>query len=213
MSSSAAAASSDFTGIVGWVVSVITSLGPVGVGLLLALDNVVPVVPSEVVLPFAGYLSSQERISFWLTLLAATVGSTASAFVYYEVGRAFGHERAAALLNRIPLVDDDDMERATSWFSRHGTASVLTGRCVPFVRSLISLPAGTEGMGRVRFGILTAIGSAVWNAVWLWLGSLIGSNWRNVGEYSDWLNGAILAALVLLIMRFVWRRRDRMTAD
>lgn len=204
------AAAADFTGLVGWVVDVISAMGAVGVGLLLALDNILPIIPSEVVLPFAGYLAAQGEMSVWLTLVAATVGSTASAYVYYEAGRRLGPDRARAALCRLPLTDEDDIERATDWFARHGRTAVLTGRMVPLVRSMISLPAGTEGMGRVRFGLLTAAGSAIWNGLWLWIGLAVGRRWQQVGEYSDWFNYAIVAVAVALLGKYVWDRRERL---
>jgi membrane protein DedA with SNARE-associated domain len=162
-----AASSAEFSGLVGWVVDVVAAAGPVGVALLLALDNVVPIVPSEVVLPFAGYLAGLGEMHLGITLIAATLGSTLSAYVYYELGRRWGAERAHAALCRVPLTDEGDIQRATTWFDRHGQAAVFTGRFVPLVRSLVSLPAGTEGMGRVRFGLLTFAGSGLWNGLWL----------------------------------------------
>lgn len=201
---------SEFTGLVGWVVDVIAAMGPVGVALMMVLDNVVPVVPSEVVLPFAGYLAAQGEVSYLVMLVAATAGSTGSAYVLYEAGRRLGPERARAALFRIPLTDEDDIERATAWFERHGTAAVFTGRFVPLIRSLISLPAGTEGMGRIRFGLLTAAGSGLWNAVWLWVGFVVGRRWHEVGRYSDWFNWAIAVFAVLIVAQYVWRRRERL---
>jgi membrane protein DedA with SNARE-associated domain len=205
-----AAESTDFTGLTGWVVDVVATTGPLGVALLLALDNVVPIVPSEVVLPFAGYLAGRGELSFTLTLVAATIGSTASAYVYYEVGRRLGEERAHAAMLRVPLTDENDLARATDWFDRHGTVAVFTGRFVPLVRSLVSLPAGTQGMGRARFGLLTALGSGVWNALWLTVGTLVGRNWEDAGRYSDWFNFAIGAFVLVVVTHYVWRRRDRL---
>lgn len=206
----AAADAADFTGLVGWVVDVIAATGPIGVALLLALDNVVPIVPSEVVLPFAGYLAAQGQLNYWITLAAATAGSTLSAYVYYEAGRRLGPDRARTALCKIPLMNQDDIDRATGWFDRHGRTAVFTGRMVPFVRSMISLPAGTEGMGRVRFGLLTAAGSGLWNAVWLGIGLAAGRRWQQAGRYSDWFNYAIAAAAVAVVARYVWGRRDRL---
>lgn len=205
------AAAAEFTGLVGWVVDVIATAGPIGVALLLALDNIVPIVPSEVVLPFGGYLSAQGEMDFWVTLAAATAGSTLSAYVYYEVGRRLGPERARAALHKIPLMDEDDIERGTDWFDRHGRAAVFTGRMVPFVRSVVSLPAGTEGMGRVRFGLLTAAGSGLWNGVWLWLGLQAGRRWQQAGRYSDWFNYAIAVAAAGIVVKYVWDRRERIS--
>ncbi|HSK23785.1 MAG TPA: DedA family protein [Egicoccus sp.] len=200
----------DFSGLTGWVVDVIAASGPLGVMLLLALDNVLPVVPSEVVLPFAGYLASQGDTGLVVMLLAGTFGSTASAYVYYELGRRLGHDRASAVIVKIPLTDHDDIERAGAWFDRHGSSAVLLGRCVPFVRSFVSLPAGTEGMGRVRFGLLTAAGSGIWNALWLGIGYAIGSNWQQAGSYSSWFNAAFGVALAGMLATYVWKRRDRL---
>lgn len=199
-----------FTGLVGWVVEVVAATGPVGVALLLALDNILPVVPSEVVLPFAGYLAAEGRLSFWVTAAAATIGSTASAYVLYELGRRLGHARARQALFKVPLTDEDDIARAIGWFERHGHAAVFTGRFVPLVRSLISLPAGTEGMGRVRFGFLTAAGSGLWNLLWLWIGHAVGRNWRQVGRYSDWINVAIGSFVLAVVVHYLWRRRARL---
>ncbi|MBY5163497.1 DedA family protein [Salsipaludibacter albus] len=205
-----AAQTAEFTGLTGWVVDVVAASGPIGVALLLALDNVVPIVPSEVVLPFAGYLAANGELSFVLTLVAATIGSTASAYVYYELGRRLGPERAHDVLLRVPLTDENDLDRATSWFDRHGNTAVFTGRFVPLVRSLVSLPAGTQGMGRLRFGVLTALGSGIWNAIWLGIGMAIGRNWENAGTYSNWFNWAIALFVVAVVAHYVWRRRARL---
>ena len=204
---------SDFTGLVGWVVDLIAALGPIGVGLLLAIDNIFPVIPSEVVLPFAGYLASRGEMSFWLALGAATAGSVGSAYVLYGLGRRLGAGRARSALVRIPLTDERDVDRAVDWFDRHGNIAVLTGRFVPLVRSLVSLPAGTSGMSPLRFGLLTAVGSGLWNLLWLWGGYLVGRNWREIGRYSDWMNWSIVVVAVVLVARYVWSRRDRIGGD
>lgn len=207
------ATGADFTGLVGWVVDLIATLGPIGVGLLLAIDNIFPVIPSEVVLPFAGYLASRGEMSFWLALGAATAGSVGSAYVLYGLGRRLGAGRARSALVRIPLTDERDVDRAVDWFDRHGNIAVLTGRFVPLVRSLVSLPAGTSGMSPLRFGLLTAVGSGLWNLLWLWGGYLVGRNWREIGRYSDWMNWSIAVVAVVLVARYVWSRRDRVGRD
>lgn len=207
------ATGADFTGLVGWVVDLIATLGPIGVGLLLAIDNIFPVIPSEVVLPFAGYLASRGEMSFWLALGAATAGSVGSAYVLYGLGRRLGAGRARSALVRIPLTDERDVDRAVDWFDRHGNIAVLTGRFVPLVRSLVSLPAGTSGMSPLRFGLLTAVGSGLWNLLWLWGGYLVGRNWREIGRYSDWMNWSIVVVAVVLVARYVWSRRDRVGRD
>jgi membrane protein DedA with SNARE-associated domain len=106
----------------------------------------------------------------------------------------------------------EDLDKAEAWFDRHGGAAVLIGRCVPIVRSLVSIPAGLERMPQVRFLIYTAIGSAVWNSLLIVGGYLLGSQWQDVGHYSDYINYAVYAAIVIVVVRFVWTRLRRRRA-
>ncbi len=204
------AGQSQLTGLVGWVADVIATLGWPGVASLVALENVFPPIPSEVVLPFAGFLAGRGRAGPWIMVLAATAGSVIGAVVLYELGRRVGQHRTRRLLARLPLVEHHEVDHAIGWFHRHGRSSVLVGRFVPLVRSLVSLPAGADGMPRHTFLALTTAGSLVWNAVWVWAGYLLGSRWEEVGRYSDWLNYGLLAALAALAVRFTWQRRERL---
>ena len=207
----AAAEGQDLTGLVGWIADVISALGPVGVGLMVALENIFPPVPSEIVLPFAGFVAARGGGSVWMMVLASTLGSVGGAVVLYEAGRRIGQERTRRLLCRLPLVEPDEVDRAVTWFHDHGSGAVFTGRFLPVVRSLVSLPAGADRMPRWRFLVLSILGTAMWNTAWVWAGYLLGQQWRTVAGYSDWLNYAFWAALVLLVGRFVWTRRDRLT--
>lgn len=200
---------SELTGLVGWVADVIAALGSVGVALLTLLDNFFPPVPSEVVLPLAGYLSSQGRLTFAGALIASTFGSVAGALVLWWAGRRLGAARVDRLLGSVPLVDQSDLDRAHDWFDQRGRAAVFLGRMVPGVRSLISLPAGYEGMPIVSFTALTTAGSLLWNLGLVGGGYLLGRQWRTIGEYSSFINYAVVAGLALALARFVWRRRDR----
>ncbi|MCM0640659.1 DedA family protein [Cellulomonas wangsupingiae] len=202
----AAASGTELTGLAGWVVSVIESLGPVGVGLLVALENLFPPIPSEVVLPVAGYVASQGDMSLTWTIVAATIGAVVGAWLLYGLGAWVGRVRIRRWLERIPLMEAEDLDQAERWFDRHGGAAVLIGRCVPVVRSLISVPAGVEGMGVVRFTLYTLVGSAVWNGGLVWVGYLLGSRWGDVGRYSDWLNAAVYLVIAVVLVRFVWTR-------
>jgi membrane protein DedA with SNARE-associated domain len=207
------AASSDqsqqLTGLVGWIADVIAALGAFGVGLLTLGEVFFPPIPSEVVLPMSGYLASQDRLGLLAALIAATVGSTLGALALYWIARALGVERVGALVRRIPLMEEEDLDRARGWFDRHDRSSVLIGRMVPGVRSVISLPAGFQKMPLLPFVVLTALGSAVWNTGLVMGGYLLGSQWKSIGRYSDWLNLAIIAALVVAVAKFVWDRRGR----
>jgi membrane protein DedA with SNARE-associated domain len=189
----------ELQGLAGWVASVIEALGEAGVGLLVALENLVPPIPSEIVLSLAGYLAGQGRVSLVLVLLAATAGSVAGALVLYGLGRVLGEERLRRWLDRIPLVDASDLDRADRWFERHGRSAVLFGRCAPVVRSLISVPAGANRMPLGRFVVLTAIGSGVWNALFVLGGYLLGERWQDVQRYSHWFDYAMAAFFVAAV--------------
>lgn len=196
----------ELTGLAGWVVSVIETLGPLGVGMLVALENLFPPIPSEVVLPVAGYVASQGGMSLAWAIVAATLGAVVGAWLLYGLGVRLGRARIRRWLERIPLMEAEDLDQAERWFVRHGGAAVLVGRCVPVVRSLISVPAGVERMHPVRFTLYTLVGSAVWNGGLVWAGHLLGSQWDDVGRYSDWLNAAVYVVIGLVLLRFVWTR-------
>ncbi|SIN17898.1 DedA family protein [Micromonospora cremea] len=203
---------SKFTGLTGWVATVIDSMGPVGVALLVALESIVPPIPSEIVLALAGYLASEGRFNVVLVVVAATVGSLVGALVLYWLGAALGEERLKRWLDRIPLVDRDDLEKADRWFERHGRWAVLIGRVVPVVRSLVSVPAGANRMPLGEFILLTTIGSGVWNTLIVGAGYALGSRWQDVERYSDWFNYGIVAVFVVMVVSWVIRKVRRRRA-
>nr|WP_294693371.1 DedA family protein [uncultured Friedmanniella sp.] len=202
----------ELTGILGWAERVIAALGEWGVGLLVMLETVFPPLPSEVILPLAGFLTSQDTISFPLVVLTSTAGAWLGALLLYGVGAKLGLERSIRGLSKLPLVDRDDFERAAAWFHRHGRSSIFFGRLVPGIRSLISLPAGASGMPLAVFSLFTLAGSALWNTVLLGAGAALGSRYATVERYSNVLNYLVWAVVVLLVgwlvVRRVRRRRD-----
>jgi len=202
----AASGGRELTGLAGWVVDVVGALGSFGVGVLVALENLFPPIPSELVLPLAGYLASTGRMALITAIIAATAGSVAGALVLYWAGAAVGRPRLVRIIDRVPLVDVADLERAEAWFARYGGMAVLLGRLVPAVRSLISLPAGLEKMPLLRFILYTTLGSGVYNVVLISLGYALGERWETVGRYSDYVNYAVYAAIVLTVVVLVWRR-------
>ena len=200
----------ELTGLVGVAADVIDALGEVGVGPLVLAENLFPPIPSELVLPLAGFLAAQGRLSLTLTIIAATVGSVVGALVLYEAGRQLGVRRIRAIVGRLPLMQVEDVDRAEEWFARHGQKAVLLGRCLPVVRSLISVPAGVARMPRWRFVLLTGLGSLVWNATFVGGGYALGAQFDRVEEYSGYLNLAVYAAIVVLLGLGVRRAlRDR----
>ncbi|MEV4480521.1 DedA family protein [Micromonospora coxensis] len=201
-----------FSGLTGWVAGVIDSLGAFGVAFLVALESIIPPIPSEIVLALAGYLASTGRFNLVLIVLAATVGSLVGALVLYWVGAALGEDRLKHWLDRLPLVDLDDLEKADRWFERYGRWAVLIGRVVPVVRSLVSVPAGANRMPMGEFVLLTTLGSGVWNSLIVGLGYALGSRWEDVDRYSSWFNYAIFVVFAFMIVSWVVKKVRRRRA-
>ena len=201
--------------ITGWATDVIDRLGYPGVGALVALENVVPPIPSEVILPLAGFQADQGEFNVVLLIVVATVGSIVGALVLYAVGAVLGEERIRRLVGRFGtfvLMTQGDVDKATDWFRRHGRGAVFLGRLVPVVRSLVSLPAGIERMPLGTFLVYTATGSAIWNSVLIVAGYLLGTQYERVEGVVQVLQYVVLAAIVVAIGVFVRRRLGRRRA-
>ncbi|MEV4465267.1 DedA family protein [Micromonospora echinofusca] len=196
-------------GLTGWVAGVIDAAGAIGVALLVALESIIPPIPSEIVLAMAGYLASEGRFNVVLVGLAATVGSLGGALVLYWLGAAAGEDRLKRWLDRLPLVDLDDLEKADRWFERHGRWAVLFGRMMPVVRSLISIPAGANRMPLPEFITFTTLGSGIWNALFVGLGYGLGSRWQQIEQYSKWFDYGIIAVLVVMIAWWATKKTRR----
>ena len=204
---------SELTGLAGLITDIIAALGPIGVGALVALETVFPPIPSELILPLSGYLASRGRMSLAAVVIGAILGSLAGALALYWAGAALGQKRLRRLAERTPLVEVDDLERAGHWFDRHGGLAVLIGRVIPVVRSLVSVPAGVERMPLWRFILYTIIGSGVYNLVLIGLGYVLGSRWKTVEQYSNYLNYAIYAAILVAVGLFALKRVRRRRAS
>lgn len=200
-------------GLTGWAVGVMESLGGPGASLLVGLDNVFPPIPSELVLPLAGFTASQGTFSLAGALCWTTLGSVLGAVLVYLLGGWLGRDRTRALLARIPLLDADDFEKSEAWFARHGSKAVFFGRMVPVFRSFISLPAGVERMPLPQFLALTAAGSAIWNSAFVVAGYLLGENWHIVERYASAFQALVLGVAVLLVIWFVAARLRRRAND
>jgi membrane protein DedA with SNARE-associated domain len=201
-----------FNWVAEWITSVIETLGYPGLTVLVALENIFPPIPSELILPLAGFLTGQNRFSFPLVLVATTLGSLLGALLLYGIGMAAGERGVRRLFERyghLALLTPDDLSRSEKWFDRHGPVAVFIGRLVPVVRSLVSIPAGYRRMPLSQFLLLSGFGSALWNGALVSLGWALGENWREVEDYVGWLQYLVIAAVVFLVARFVWQRRGR----
>lgn len=195
-----------FTGLTGFAADVLTSLGDVGVGVLVFLEVLIPPIPSEVILPFAGYLSQSGELNLGWLIFWSTLASWLGALLLYGLGAAIGMQRAVRLLAATRLVSRSDLERGADWFTRSGGWTVLVGRMVPGVRSLISIPAGASRMNLVTFSIYTIVGSGAWNALLLGVGAALGTQHEQLEQYLGYLDYAVYTAIVIALVVLVARR-------
>lgn len=211
MSVAAAASSSsdDLTGVAGWAVDVMERLGGVGAGLLIALENLFPPLPSELILPLAGFAASRGSLSLTGAIVWTTIGSVVGALVLYALGRALGRDRTFALWQRLPLVEANDFIRTEEWFARHGRSAVFFGRMLPLFRSLVSVPAGVDRMPVGIFVLLTAAGSLIWNTTFVLAGYLLGNEWHRVEPVVGWFQWVVIAVVALLVSRWLVQRVRR----
>ncbi|MFG2768952.1 DedA family protein [Streptomyces sp. NPDC048350] len=189
-----------------WINSLMDTLGAPGAGLAVALENLFPPIPSEVILPLAGFASATGRMDLFAALLWTTAGSVAGAWALYGVGALLGRERTVAIAARLPLLKVSDIERTEAWFARHGTKAVFFGRMVPIFRSLVSVPAGVERMPLPAFLLLTTLGSAIWNTAFVLAGYTLGDNWEKVTGYVSVYSKAVLAVAAAAVLGFVGTR-------
>ncbi|MGW4633018.1 DedA family protein [Nocardia sp. NPDC004415] len=206
--------STELTGIAGWAVELMERLGGLGAGIAIALENLFPPLPSEVILPLAGFTASRGRFSLAEVLLWTTLGSVVGALALYGFGVALGRDRLRRIVDRLPLVRLSDLDRTEAWFARHGDKAVFFGRMIPIFRSLISIPAGVERMPLGRFTLLTTAGSLLWNTVFVLAGYFLGENWHRVEDYAGVLQklvivGVLAGVTVWLVLRLRQLRGER----
>jgi membrane protein DedA with SNARE-associated domain len=193
-------------GIAGWAIRIMETLGAPGAGLAVALENLFPPIPSEVILPLAGFTASQGDMSLLAAIAWTTLGSVAGAVVLYWVGALIGRERTRAIAARLPLVKVSDIDRTEAWFAKHGRKTVFFGRMVPLFRSFVSIPAGIERMPLTTFLVLTTLGSLIWNSVFVLAGYVLGENRRIIEDFAGTYQLAVLAAGTLAVAAFVAAR-------
>ena len=189
--------------IIDWIVSLMDTLGAPGVGIAILLENLFPPIPSEVVLPLGGFTVAQGSLNFVSVFIWATIGSVVGAYILYGVGAWLGAARLRAIADWMWLVKASDVDKSLEWFDRHGRPSILFGRLIPGIRSLISIPAGLDRMNLLTFGLWTTLGSAVWNFILIYLGFTLGDNWEAVTDYIDQYSKVVYVILILIILGFL----------
>ncbi|MEJ5927616.1 DedA family protein [Corynebacterium sp. H128] len=186
------------------------TLGAPGVGIAILLENLFPPIPSEVVLPLAGFTAAQGKMNVYLAFVFATIGSVVGAYILYGVGAAIGAERLRKIADWMWLTTREDVDKSLEWFDKYGPWSIFFGRLIPGIRSLISIPAGIDRMNLFMFGLYTTIGSAIWNAILVALGFWLGDRYTVVADvidkYSSVVYAIVAVVLVWLLVHLI--RRD-----
>lgn len=191
---------------------IISGLGYPGITFVMLVENLFPPIPSEVVMPFAGFLVVDGRFTLWQIVLAGTLGSVLGALVIYYIG-VWANEhvirRFIRRWGRYFLLSEDDLDRALRVFDRYGEIIIFVGRLIPIIRSLISLPAGMQRMHMGRFLVFTTVGTAIWSGLLGYAGVLLGENWEEILGIVDQYERATAAVLIVLVVAFVvYRLRE-----
>lgn len=194
--------------LINWLVETIGALGYPGIFLLMAMESSIIPVPSELVMPPAGFLAYQGRMNPWLAILAGTVGSLAGAYANYYAAHYLGRPLILKY-GRYVLIPPDKFQRVESFFLRHGEISTFIGRLLPVVRHLISIPAGVAGMNHLRFSLYTLLGAGIWCSILTWIGYMLGEHQELVLSWSQQALFWVLVACFVLVALYVWWHRRR----
>lgn len=198
--------------MIDWIQQIISNLDYTGLALLTFLENVFPPLPSEVIMPFAGFLVSRGQLLLVGVALAGTLGSLIGAMPLYYLGTKLNQERLERWMNRHGgwlLLTAGDIQQVFDWFEQHGTKAVFLARLVPGVRSLISIPAGACRMNLALFLLYTTLGTALWTTALAYGGKLLGEQYQNLSRVLEWTSYAVVAILLLSIVWWVIKRRQQ----
>ncbi len=186
------------------IINIMEQVGYLGVFLLIAIENIFPPIPSEVILVFGGFMTTYTTLNIPIMILAATLGSLVGAIVLYYIGKIFNKERLKRIINgkigKVLRLKASDIEKADKWFDTKGNKTVFFCRFIPIVRSLISIPAGMSEMPMQKFLLYTISGSLIWNTVLIIVGSIVGDKWETIVGYLDNFSNIILIILVIIFV-------------
>jgi membrane protein DedA with SNARE-associated domain len=187
---------------------VIQSLGYVGIFILMVMESMVLPVPSEAVMPFAGFLVADASLSAAWVVLAATLGSIAGSMASYAIG-LYGGRPFLNRFGKYLLLNKEDLEWTDRFFRRNGSPTILISRFIPIVRHLISIPAGLARMRLAPFAVFTVAGAGLWNAFLTWCGYVLRRNWERIMTYSHYIDIAVIVIGCVLVALFIWKHLAR----
>jgi membrane protein DedA with SNARE-associated domain len=195
--------------MVEWIIELTNSLGYWGIGFLMFLENIFPPIPSELIMPLAGFTVSQGKMDFSLAVLAGTVGTMAGTYVWYYLGRLVNYQRLSTWTDRYGKwirVTTQDLDRVNDWFDKYGRKAVFFGRMVPGIRTLISLPAGMNKMPVVSFTLHSTLGTAIWTLALTTAGFLLGDNYASIEDYIAPISKLVLFGLIGLVGYWIFKK-------
>jgi len=202
--------------VIDFATQLVESIGIFGAGLFIAIESVVIPLPSEIVLLLSGFNVSIGEFSFFSVWVATTIGSLVGAYFLYSIGYAVSKEGIEKLVLRFGKfvgIKQRDVDVAFRWFDKYGTFVIFFGRLIPLIRSLVSIPAGLAKMSLARFSLLTAAGSGIWNALWIYIGIQLEDRWREAESWAKYFDYAVYALIVLMVTIFITRMIRRRGAS
>jgi membrane protein DedA with SNARE-associated domain len=195
--------------MVEWINNLVGSLGYWGIGLLMFLENIFPPIPSELIMPLAGFAVAQGKMNFGLAVAAGTIGTMAGTYAWYYLGRLVNYQRLKGWTDRYGKwiqVSAKDLDRVNDWFDKYGLKAVFIGRMVPGIRTLISLPAGMNQMSVLAFSIYSTIGTLIWTIALTTAGFLLGENYASIEDYLAPISKLVLFGLIGLVGYWVFKK-------
>ncbi|EPD51289.1 DedA family protein [Paenisporosarcina sp. FSL H8-0542] len=190
-----------------WITDIMSQYGYIGIFLLIMLENIFPPIPSEVILTFGGYMTTQSSMTEMGVILVSTAGSIAGAVILYGIGRMLDVKRLEKIVDRYGRVlrlTRKDIYKADSWFDKYGIWTVLFCRLIPLIRSLISIPAGMSNMKFGLFLLFTTLGTLIWNTILVSVGAAVGDNWESIVGVMDVYSNIVYVLLVLAGLAVIW---------
>lgn len=196
-----------------WITNIMEQFGYAGIFFMMALENVFPPIPSEIVLPFGGFMTTNSDLTVTGVIITATSGSVLGAIILYGIGLLIDVERLEKIVDRwghIVRINKEDIRKADKWFDKYGYWTVLFCRMIPLIRSLISVPAGMSNMNFTLFLLFTLIGTLIWNVILIMIGVVLGENWSSILEFMDMYStityGLIAIGIVVVAILFIRKR-------
>jgi membrane protein DedA with SNARE-associated domain len=195
--------------VINWLVTTIGAMGYSGIFLLMALESSIVPIPSEIIMPPAGYLVQQGKMNMALVILSGTMGSLFGAYLNYFAAHYLGRPFLLKY-GRYVLITEEHFRRVEDYFASHGEISTFIGRLLPVIRHLISMPAGLAGMSHIKFSIYTLLGAFIWVSILTWIGFFLGDNEALIMQYSHQAIIGVIAVSVVLVITYIFLHRRKL---